>query len=137
VNEQLSNALAEVLKASKDGVVSVALFAQQQAPDLAREIVQWGFWSHLLWSVLSPMIVFSLYLINIKVMALYEKDKGERNYSDAVLAVCWLFWIIGGIVAIIFIINTFCAIETVIKCAVAPKLYLMDYIKEFLTPKGK
>ena len=47
MNEQLSGALVDVIKAGKDGVVNIALFAQQQAPDLARQAIAWGLWSNL------------------------------------------------------------------------------------------
>lgn len=126
MNEQLNNTLAEAIKASKDGVINLALFAQQQAPDLAKEIIQWGFWSNLFWSIASPLFLLILWKINLYIM---------KEWKDNDNPICVIFWIVGGLMAVIFIVCTFCSIQETIKCAVSPKLYLMDYIKDFVASK--
>lgn len=126
MNDQLNNILAEVLKASKDGIVNIALFAQQQAPDLAKEIITWGFWSNLSCTLLSPVGLF----ISYKMYQWGEKIKKEDDYSSIPI----LLNVVEIILIIIFVLVFCFSLEEMIKCIVAPKLYLMDYIKDLIKP---
>lgn len=129
MNDQLSNALAEILKTSKDGIINMALFAQQQAPELAKEVIQWGFWSNLVWVIVSPIVIgicYKLCLVGIKI----KKDDDFSTMPMMIFVGC-------GILFIIFILTFFCSLQELIKCLVAPKLYMIDYVKDLLKPSSK
>ena len=127
MNEQLSNALAEVLKSSKDGVVSIALYAQQQAPELAKQIVAWGLAVSIFWSIAIPAIIFAIWKVCERIR---RQIKLSGNYDGSEFLIPYS--IIGGVITAILIIVWFCELQQIIQCVVAPKLYLIDYIKEFI-----
>ena len=118
MNDQLSSALVDVIKAGKAGVVNLALFAQQQAPDLARQVVAWGLWSNL-------------FECGIELLTMYLVYKACRY------AVKWEeygipFYIIGGILGLVMFICFFNSGEGFVKCLVAPKIYLIEYVKTLM-----
>lgn len=126
MDKQLSDALTEIIKAGKDGVVNMGLFVQQQAPDLAKEIISWGFWVSIAEIFIEAFVMYICFLgFNWSKKASEDDDSNPFPF---------LLCIFGGILfAIMFV--CFCnSIETVIKCLVAPKLYLIDYVKDLLTP---
>lgn len=128
MNEQLSAVLVDILKTSKDGVINVALFAQQQAPELAKEIIQWGFWSNLFWVILSPVVFF----ISYKLFLYGIKMDNDGNCDGAMFCkiLCW-------ILVVIFIVTFCCSLQEMIKCLVAPKIYIIDYVKNLIQPASK
>ncbi len=129
MNDKLSNAMADILKSSKDGVINIALFAQQQAPELAKEIVQWGFWSNFMWFFISGGILFILFRIHKILLKININDEGNPGSV--------IGWLIGGIIAIIFICMMFGSLESCLKTMISPKLYLIDYINNLIKPSSK
>ena len=127
MNEQLSGALVDVIKAGKDGVVNLALFAQQQAPDLAKQIISWGLWSNLFEVFIE---LFSMFAVLKAYQWALSKIKDDKYESENPLY--WIIFIIGGIFAIIMFICFFNSSEAFVKCLVAPKLYLIEYVKTLM-----
>ena len=121
MNDQLSSALVDVIKAGKNGVVNIALFVQQQAPDLAKQIISWGLWSNLF----EVFIEFTTIYICIKLLLWAVKEDGDM--IDNPLAGCAK----GGsiLLFVIMFISFFNSGEGFVKCLVSPKLYLIEYVK--------
>lgn len=128
MNEQLSNTLAEILKAGKDGVVNMALFAQQQAPDLVRQIIAWGICSNLFECVVEVAVILIVWFI--------YKNWASNEFKENDNSLALMFMIVGVILFVIMFICFINSGECLVKCIVAPKLYLMDFIKGFI-PNGK
>ena len=125
MNEQLSSALADILKAGKDGVVNIALYAQQQAPDLARQVVSWGFWIGVFWCVSSPIIICAIWVF---FRWMKEKLKDVPDNEDVLIPL----FMISGAVTVVFIVVFFSEAENIVQCLIAPKLYLIEYFKQFV-----
>jgi hypothetical protein len=124
MNEQLNNALADVIKAGKDGVINMALFAQQQAPDLAKQIVSWGFWSNFSECFIEIFVIFLCFKGFIWTKKAIAYDTGNPFP--------YVFWVVGGILATIMFVCFCNSVEACIQCLVAPKLYLIDYVKKLV-----
>ena len=124
MNEQLSGALVDVIKAGKDGVVNIALFAQQQAPDLAKQIISWGLWSNLFEVGVEVITIF----VCLKMMLWALKQKGDS--IDNPLA--FVTKLASIILFCIMFISFFNSGEGLVKCLVAPKLYLIEYVKTLI-----
>jgi hypothetical protein len=121
MNEQLSGALVDVIKLGKDGVVNIALFAQQQAPDLAKQIISWGLWSNLFEVGVEVITIF----VCLKIMLWALKQKGDS--IDNPLA--FVTKLASILLFCIMFICFFSSGEGFVKCLVAPKLYLIEYVK--------
>ena len=124
MNEQLSGALVDVIKAGKDGVVNIALFAQQQAPDLAKQIISWGLWSNLFEVGVEVITIF----VCLKMMLWALKQKGDS--IDNPLA--FVTKLASIILFCVMFICFFDSGEGFVKCLVAPKLYLIEYVKSLI-----
>jgi hypothetical protein len=129
MNEQLSSIIADVIKATKDGVVNIALFVQQQAPDLAKQIVSWGLWSSISEAFLNVITMVIIY----KIWKHWAIVKWNENEEPTAM----VFMVIGGIIFIIMFICVWVNVEEIIKCLVAPKLYLIEYIKNLIPAPSK
>ena len=127
MDKELSSALVDVIKAGKDWVINLALFVQQQAPDLARQIVKWGLWSNLFEVFIE---LFSIFAVLKSYQWALAKVKEDKYDSDNPLY--WIIFIIGGIFAIIMFVCFINSGETFIKCLVSPKLYLIEYVKNLV-----
>ena len=127
MNNELSSALVDVIKASKDGVMNIALFAQQQAPELAKQIVDWGLWSNLFEIFIELISMFAVFKLYAWALG---KIKADQYESDNPLY--WIIFIIGGLFAIVMFICFFNSGEGFVKCLVAPKLYLIEYVKTLI-----
>jgi hypothetical protein len=125
MNEQLSNALVDVIKAGKDGVVNLALFAQQQAPDLVRQIVSWGLFSNIFECIIEVTTVIVIWLL--------FKNWAANDFKENDNPLALMFMILGSILFVIMFICFVNSGETVIKCLVSPKLYLIDYVKTLIS----
>ena len=124
MNDQLSSALVDVIKAGKNGVVNFALFAQQQAPDLAKQIISWGLWSNLFEVGVEVIIIF----VCLKMMLWALKQEGDS--VDNPLA--FVTKIASIILFCIMFICFFNSGEEFIKCLVAPKIYLIEFVKSLI-----
>lgn len=124
MDKQLSDALVDIIKAGKDGVMNVALFAQQQAPELSKEIVSWGMWS----GIAESFIEISLMIIIWNVWINWAGKAWKHDENPLAM----MFMVIGAITFVIMFVCFCNSFQQFIKCLVAPKLYLIEYVKHLI-----
>jgi len=122
------DAIGEILewtKGAKD-------FVSAQAPEVVKEILRWGFWSNLIWVAFSIGVMWLLLKVSNWWMDYTpegdENDKpAERSeklhpaYSGFV-CICYAGIAVFGIFIIIDLLD-------VLYITIAPRLYLIDYLK--------
>jgi len=115
-NELGQKAVTEIIewtKGAKD-------FVSEQAPELVREVLAWGFWSHCI-----LVIIFGLLLL-ASIVGACKLIKGAKKAYDAD------GWIVGFIFTTLFSIGlTVGVIINLYGCfyiTIAPRVYLLKYL---------
>lgn len=124
MNEQLSSELVDIIKGAKDGVVNIALFVQQQAPELTKQVIAWGIWSSAFELFIESITIF----ICIKIILWSLKQSGDiidNPLAGVAKAASILMFVV-------MFICFFGSGEEFFKCLVAPKLYLIEYVKSIM-----
>lgn len=104
-------------------------FVTEQAPLVVQEIINWGMAQHVVW-----MIIFA-FPVTVGIFGLRKRAKVDWTaHSDitAEQAWCTIKLIIGGIGFIGFFVNVywFCYVFF------APRLYVLDYLRDLIKTTG-
>jgi len=121
MNAEITDKVAnELLK----WVQSTGEFVSEQAPDIANQIVQWGIWSS------AAGVVFGLFLIIIAGVGFCLVGKGigifDEDPFDFITGACSLGAAVAGLIV------TVCNTYNLVLAAVAPKLYIMEYLSHLV-----
>ena len=112
-------------KAGKD----LYSFVQEQAPELCDEIVNYGFWSNLLIWLLCMIIIGLTCLYTYKIYK--NKESRELFESGDSMMLCIMLPMSWSISIVALLVSTFRAGKT-IKALVAPRLYVLEYLKDLI-----
>lgn len=97
--------------------------ANEQLPLIASDIVQWGIFYPLTWSVFWMGLCAFFFLIVRKCQKALKKEPGDDALEVAGV-LSWLASIGSGFIAVGVLISAF-------QPMIAPKLYLLEYLKGF------
>lgn len=120
-----------------DNAVQGGDFVKDQAPDVARQIVAWGFWGGLIYGAVYLVLAvgcFVLCYLSAKKLAGWGFVMLNKSYEHDHIA---MPAVLGGvIVSIVSVILGFvCASQVpasfgcAVKAAVAPKVYLLEQLR--------
>lgn len=119
------DASSEIYGASKTGIVKAVDFAQEQAPLVVQEFLQWKFAQATIWTVVS--------VIGLVVLGYFTKkcfDWIEDSGGASVMGV-----IFGGF---FFALLVFAAlipnVEQMVKVKIAPRVYLIEWVSDQVNP---
>jgi hypothetical protein len=118
MNEELAKHLIPLVDLAKDGVIKAVEIAQAQLPDLVKQIFAWEITVAWL-GIAVCMIAFSIGIISWVV----GQKTGWDN--EGILTFTVFFTIMPSI-------WIWCPIVKLLKIYVAPKLWLMNYLTNFL-----
>ncbi len=124
MNEQLNSALAEVLKASKDGIVNIALFAQQQAPELIKQVFTFSIIERAIDLVFFIFAIFALKFLLDKAIKLNADDDGHPS--------AFVMFLVFGIGTLLVFFGLNDCLINIAKIVFAPKLFLIEYCKNLI-----
>lgn len=118
-------------------------FAAEHAPGVAKEILMWGFWSNLFWAALVSSFFIATgvilwwawrWLIKIEKLA-KNRDIEDFVKGDAYVAAT-VAALLGSLVQVVlmvcFVPPVWRAMSAMIMTCVAPRLYIVEYLKEVL-----
>ena len=135
ISTELQKQLLDVVEAAKKVGADIYNFAKAQAPELVKEIIQWGIAYNLFWVVMGIVGGVFLYFIFKKMLAYIKKNKdavydsGDINGSHAaVFGFCVVLFVIG----IFTLVSFFGHATPLLKAIFAPRLYLIDYVSEVI-----
>lgn len=121
MNEKLEKLVDLFIKSIEKG----GDFAVEQLPDLAQQIIHWGVGCHLIW-VLSWLSLFACF------------SRKKAKLDSLALEKKWDFWadveygIPGCLLILAMVLSSIGALAMVLpamKALIAPKLYLLDYLR--------
>lgn len=124
MSDELQNQIASLLAGAQKAGESAVDFIIQQAPDVAQQIVAWYFWENVITSICFFIPLALILFFGVKVFRNSDFDDGtgfSKFMSSFVMVTA--FFILGGY-------SSFKAKEA-IKAHVAPKLVLIEYIRDF------
>jgi hypothetical protein len=122
MNEQLQAALTEVLKATTNTAGQAKDFLLGQLPDVVQQLLHYNFvWSLIWWSFGAFLLLVGLAWAVSWGISGARQGKEERLMAGG-------FGLIPMIVGFPFILENF----DWLKIWLAPKLYLLDYVKTFV-----
>lgn len=115
----LSDYLAKLLSAAEAGVEWTA----SQIPLIIQEKLAWEFWIHIVYGSVWAVILFScLYILFLSISKFNKSDYGGGDG--------WIGGMVGSvIVGLIAIIAVFTNLEHVIQISVAPRLYIIEWLR--------
>jgi hypothetical protein len=128
VNDKLQNALADTLTKTTNALGDATDFLKAQLPDVIRQLLVWKAIEAAIWCFI-PLIVF-LYILH-KLKKAYNASTWNHRDGPTNRA-AW--------VTMFYSILTFIAGATVVDCSnltwlqiwVAPKIYLIEYVKTLI-----
>lgn len=135
MNEILQQKLADAIEAAQSTGKDVYTFIAEQSPELAQDIVNWGIYYNGIVCVIS--LVTFLCVIGITLFILYKIKNDEKwedffeNSECGMLAT--IFTIVFGLIGPLISFGVFADhVGGFIQAVVAPKLYLLTYLKDLI-----
>lgn len=124
--------IAQLLDFVRSGVERTSDFVGEQAPLVCREIVAWTFWSSAAWIAVG--LVFLLVSVQQSRKCFRLLGPVAREESTETVLPC----VVAGIIAAGCILPgahmTMSNIDPLIKSATAPRLVVIDYVKDLARP---
>jgi len=141
MKEQLAKELLSIIQLTKDGVVKGLELAGEQAPDLIRQILMYGFARSFTVFLLVVIIVLSIAMVVNKIahtviVIVPERSYGHTERKEEKKAISEISG--GGIYLLniipVFIFAVFITESNFawLKIWLAPKLYLIEYLSNFI-----
>ncbi len=119
MDEQLKKLLLDAAQKGINGVEQTIDWVATQAPDLLEQLVMYNLITSLVWIVLGiAAFIFSIIFFKKRIFV--------KTYDEGPQVLIPIIAMIVAIPAIYFNITTF------IKCLVAPKLFIFEYLSSLL-----
>ena len=120
MKEELIKQLMPIIKLAQEGIVAGVNIAQQQVPELIKQLLMWKVTAAYIWISIAGIGI--LLVILLFAMAIKYDDDGIITTVASVASVAFFGWFI------VICVNVF----TIAKISVAPKLYLVQYISNMM-----
>lgn len=141
MNPEIQDRLNLITTYILDNSIKAGEFVKEQAPQVVKEIIAWGFWDGALWTIFHALItllftilvVVVLKMMVLKGIRLIYNEEDEAGFG---LAVPGSIIIIALVATVLY--NISCIPYTASKCikaSVAPKVYLLEQIKTYTASK--
>lgn len=95
-------------------------FVSEQAPELVREVLAWGFWSHAIWAIACGLGVTLFVLVAIICARAFSKTDNDDYVGGALVGM------IGALIIGVFLV---CNVIDMFYVVIAPRVYLLEYLK--------
>lgn len=141
MNENLENAVTELINKSLQGIDSTQKFLTSEVPDVINQLLVWKFFESFIFCLLGMLILFGTIFFNWKQYKYWKGLTDEQikklrpeftDYRDEKLDV--------GAILIFNILNFIpCLISALLinikwlQIWVAPKVWLIEYMKKFVS----
>lgn len=121
MNENLSNALANILTSAQESVEKATSFLSAQIPDVVHQLLLWKFTESLI--SFSVCLLWIFFIVGVCIYFIRRICKSDLAIEDKIGNTVMTFF---G--CLIFSIPALCNLHlTWLKIWLAPKLYLLEY----------
>lgn len=107
-----------------DWIKTLVDTAQSEIPELAKEIVSFGMYSNLFYSLICLISTLCFIFIFFKCMKILESDKIIDDDTPIFIM------LISGLLIFVFFIATCNCFSDFIKSYTSPRLYVIDYLRK-------
>ena|ERR1051326_9199885 len=122
----VKDAGSEIYTASKTAIASAVDFTVEQTPLVVKEFLHWKMAEAIIWCVIGIAIFSVLYWFNKRIQKARDAEtKPNSDEHGICTGFMWGFKII-GILVLFFMLSGH--VMTIIKIAVAPRVYLIEYV---------
>ena len=142
MNEELKEKLLNSYDSVENWLESGAGFVGEQVPLIIDEIIWWGLASHSFLALLFAGIYGVCWYVGhrankffIKSSIEYEKNKSKSLQTDCEWGMAG--WILGKYVGLFWLIFVFTNLYQVVFILCAPRLYVLEQVKEFVVEMQK
>lgn len=125
MNEQLQNALAELLGKTIDGIDSGVAFMQSELPDVIQQLLTW-------YAVKSAAyMIFAIAISVLWVKAEFYLNRKIRDDSGEIIDIdsYFIVYLVGGSIfrVVLFVVTLVMFNITWLQIWIAPKIWLIEY----------
>ena len=121
-SKETDQQIAKLLESAQSAGRDAATFIGEQAPELVKEIIRWGFYSNLLYVLLSVIVLICCPVCIYKIRKwILEGFETENPGPVIVLILIFGVWTFAALCFLLSVSET-------IKITVAPRLYLIEQI---------
>ena len=129
MNEQIVEQLLPILEKTKEGILKGIEVAQEQCPELIRQLLTWKFYESLTGFMVNVVLgVGSALLIKHGISVGIAQDWSEE--SCPVFIPCLIVGAVVGLVSLTVLLAS--GIPGWVQILIAPKIYLLEYISSFM-----
>ena len=116
---------SEIYGASKTGIVKAVDFAQEQAPLVVQEFLQWKFAQGVIWATVAVIALVALGIVFYKCKKIFSENSDGSE--------------IGGVFGMMISALIFCVVigegllpnvEQMVKVKVAPRVYMIEWVSD-------
>lgn len=126
MKETLEKSLTEIINLTKQGLVKTVEIIQIEFPEIVSQLISLKLVNYIL-GILFGIVILS---ILFKLHIFYKKNNWYKdNDSDLKIECIVATWLIGSVVGLCFTITN---ILRIIKITIAPKIFLLEYIKSLI-----
>lgn len=128
MNEQFKAKLLEWMSGLEKAGVAAVEFSKNELPDLFKQITVFGAYKHGFWlgvGVFIWLLMAVAFTWAYSVCARNKDGKVDENVIGPIAAMCFFGFLIG----LIFVA---CNVSDFIMAVWAPKLYIIEYMKDFI-----
>ena len=108
-------------------------FVTEQAPELVREVLAWGFWSQVVWATIYLFIALSFAFVLRKLVKFGLGKAEEHDWDDNEIIGFKVGMIFSHVPVLVFFILTMIKVSNAVYIHIAPRMYLLSYLKKLTT----
>lgn len=119
------DASSEIYGASKTGIVKAVDFAQEQAPLVVQEFLQWKFAQSVIY------VIIALISIGVLAWIFAQSRKWASENNDGSEVFAWFGMFISLVVSVVVVFSVLVPnVEQMVKVKVAPRVYLIEWVSD-------
>lgn len=117
-----SEALEKLIEKGLEYLNSTEVFLKEQIPDYLKQVIKWRIIISIYWLIVSLVAGFFSY----KAIKHGFVLDGLDNYEGRIYRGEWKFF--GGVGAFFSFIMFSCCADSILKCLLVPKVFLVEYL---------
>lgn len=137
MNEKMNDKLVEAVDGIITSLSEAKVFVKEQLPDVAKQTLDYYTWLYKFRIRSNIGIILICLPVIVKLLCFIFAFNIRHSDYEMNVQVCWLvFWILSGLVALMFICNSsgvvVSNIEDLMKIKKSPKMFLIDHFSDYI-----
>lgn len=136
-SSSLSKRVESILRFLEDSVKDAKKLAIAEAPEVVQQVIRWEIWSNALTILFCSLFILAVAALQGSYVLTWDQplNCGEGYFPASCSPIGPMFYMT-CLLYIVPLIIVACAVHGIVKVRVAPKVFLLEYVKDFLTPES-